>query len=179
MQVARHASRVVRPAVLPDQPDVRGASLGGRVGPPLQPKLDSPEVHGPLDDVGVVVEAEAAPIDRFSKRLRVGRAKQGVYQLRVLGFVVWVAKEREIEESTYKWAGRALIDSLSGVGFEGIPWKRVESDGYFFCASGEPEEASARSSDGRGMEKVHYAIDNKTCSQFTIRERSTQNHTHP
>lgn len=87
MKVARHASRVICSAVLPNKPDVRGASFGGCVGPPLQPQLDSPEVHGPLDDVGVVIEAEAAPIDRVSERLGVGRTQQGVEQLQFMCFI--------------------------------------------------------------------------------------------
>lgn len=74
VQIARNPSRVVRPAVLPDQPHVCGAGLGGRVGSPLQPQLDGPEVHGPLDDMGVVVKPEAAPVDGVSKRFGVGRA---------------------------------------------------------------------------------------------------------
>lgn len=64
VEVARHPSRVVRPAVLPYQPHVGGARFRGGVGPPLQPELDRPKVHGPLDDDGVVVKPEATPIDR-------------------------------------------------------------------------------------------------------------------
>lgn len=91
VKVVRHASRVVRPAVLPDEPHVRRTGLGGRVGPPLQPQLDSPEVHGPLDDVGVVVKSEPAPVDGVSESLGVGRTKQGVDQLRVFR---WKKSER-------------------------------------------------------------------------------------
>ena len=78
MELNRNTAAVVRPAVVPDESDVRGARLGAAVGPLLQPPLDRPEVHRPLDDGGVVVESEASPVHRLPESFRGAGSQQGI-----------------------------------------------------------------------------------------------------
>jgi hypothetical protein len=56
---------------LPDEPDILGAFPRRRILLALQLLLNGPQIHHFLDDLWVVKELEASPVDGFTKGSRI------------------------------------------------------------------------------------------------------------
>lgn len=81
VQLTRHASAVVSPAVSPNKPDVGCNLVQVAVVPLLKEALNRTQVHGLLDDDWVVFESQATPVDRFTECLGDRGSQQGVNDL--------------------------------------------------------------------------------------------------
>jgi len=91
VQLARHTSAVVSPAVFPNKPDVSCNIVQAAVAPLLKEALNRSQVHGlpdddrvvfDPDDDRVVFESQATPVDRFTECLGDRGSDQGVDDLR-------------------------------------------------------------------------------------------------